>query len=326
MTFIGCLSGLPCWHLCLAPTGITRIRLLSVDCGSLRQSGPRPDPRLLHQAALEALTRSARTDSPCRTGRKQISGDDRRRRVGGGGGVFKERRGRLVLGLGLIQVSSVELRVIMNSARRCPTLAQSSSASSGRRRPAPEQRNSIGRPLSREAAPSVARKWVYLVTLAMSLFDLQDVCIAIGSLATLDLPMVVDLIGIYGLKGPYCTLTMTNWFLQALSVIPRGSWRDVARRFTMIHWGLELHRAQELLLLEPPECLDLILQPVDLRVKASVILLWLLVPSFRGLHMGSDHLQLEQQRPLLLLPLGVQLLELPSDGHDEQHPVHKPPG
>ncbi|KZV54918.1 Cyclin-like F-box domain containing protein [Dorcoceras hygrometricum] len=54
----------------------------------------------------------------------------------------------------------------------------------------------------------------------MSLFDLQDVCIAIGSLATLDLPMVVDLIGIYGLKGPYSTLTTTDWFLQALSVIP----------------------------------------------------------------------------------------------------------
>ncbi|KZV13765.1 mechanosensitive ion channel protein 10-like [Dorcoceras hygrometricum] len=64
----------------------------------------------------------------------------------------------------------------------------------------------------------------------MSLFDLQDVRIAIGSIATLDLPMVVDLIGIYGLKGPYCTLTTTNWFLQALSVIPRGSWGDVARR------------------------------------------------------------------------------------------------
>ncbi|KZV44699.1 putative receptor-like protein kinase [Dorcoceras hygrometricum] len=64
----------------------------------------------------------------------------------------------------------------------------------------------------------------------MLLFVLQDVCIAIGSLATLDLPMVVDLIGIYGLKGPYCTLTTTNWFLQALSVIPRGSWGDVARR------------------------------------------------------------------------------------------------
>ncbi|KZV52556.1 hypothetical protein F511_26769 [Dorcoceras hygrometricum] len=49
--------------------------------------------------------------------------------------------------------------------------------------------------------------------------------------------MVVDLIGIYGLKGPYCTLTTTNWFLQALSVIPRGSWGDVARRFTMIRWA-----------------------------------------------------------------------------------------
>ncbi|KZV46617.1 hypothetical protein F511_39244 [Dorcoceras hygrometricum] len=77
---------------------------------------------------------------------------------------------------------------------------------------------------------SVLGKWVYLVTLAMSLFDLQDVCIAIGSLATLDLPMVVDQIGIYGLKGPYCTLTTTSWFLQALSVIPRRSWGDVARR------------------------------------------------------------------------------------------------
>ncbi|KZV54178.1 hypothetical protein F511_35539 [Dorcoceras hygrometricum] len=68
----------------------------------------------------------------------------------------------------------------------------------------------------------------------MSLFDLQDVCIAIGSLATLDLPMVVDLIGIYGLKGPCCTHDTTDWFLQALSVIPRGSWGDVARRFTMM--------------------------------------------------------------------------------------------
>ncbi|KZT76526.1 putative terpene synthase 3-like [Dorcoceras hygrometricum] len=71
----------------------------------------------------------------------------------------------------------------------------------------------------------------------MSLFDLQDICIAIGSLTTLDLPMVVDLIGIYVLKGPYCTLTMIDWFFQALSVIPRGSWGDVARRFTMIRWA-----------------------------------------------------------------------------------------
>ncbi|KZV13737.1 hypothetical protein F511_45097 [Dorcoceras hygrometricum] len=50
--------------------------------------------------------------------------------------------------------------------------------------------------------------------------------------------MVVDLIVIYGLKGPYRTLTTTNWFLQALSVIPRGSWGDVARRFTMIRWAV----------------------------------------------------------------------------------------
>ncbi|KZV44415.1 hypothetical protein F511_39528 [Dorcoceras hygrometricum] len=49
--------------------------------------------------------------------------------------------------------------------------------------------------------------------------------------------MIVDLIGIYVLKGPYCTLTMTDWFLQALSVIPRGSWGDVARRFTMVRWS-----------------------------------------------------------------------------------------
>ncbi|KZV54741.1 hypothetical protein F511_08058 [Dorcoceras hygrometricum] len=71
----------------------------------------------------------------------------------------------------------------------------------------------------------------------MSLFDLRDVCMVIGSLETLDLPMVVDLIGIFVLKGPYCTLTMTDWFLQALSVIPRGSRGDVARRFTMIRWA-----------------------------------------------------------------------------------------
>ncbi|KZV50577.1 hypothetical protein F511_25299 [Dorcoceras hygrometricum] len=69
------------------------------DCGSLRQSGPRQDPRLLRQAALEALTRSARTDSPRRTGRKQFSGDDRRRRTaGGGGGAWGGEEGRLFLG------------------------------------------------------------------------------------------------------------------------------------------------------------------------------------------------------------------------------------
>ncbi|KZV49288.1 ent-kaur-16-ene synthase, chloroplastic [Dorcoceras hygrometricum] len=57
--------------------------------------------------------------------------------------------------------------------------------------------------------------------------------------------MVVDLIGIYGMKGPYCTLTTTDWFLQALSVIPRGSWGDVARRFTMIRWAVLLVQPDE---------------------------------------------------------------------------------
>ncbi|KZV55645.1 hypothetical protein F511_22221 [Dorcoceras hygrometricum] len=63
---------------------------------------------------------------------------------------------------------------------------------------------------------------------------------AIESLTTLDLPMVVDSIGIYELKGPYYTLTMTDWFLQALSVIPTGSWGDVSRRFTMVRWALSV--------------------------------------------------------------------------------------
>ncbi|KZV26993.1 hypothetical protein F511_17359 [Dorcoceras hygrometricum] len=70
----------------------------SGDCGSLRQSGPRLDPRLLRQAALEALTRSARTDSPRRVGRKRISGDNgRRRTAGGGGGSWRGEEGRLAL-------------------------------------------------------------------------------------------------------------------------------------------------------------------------------------------------------------------------------------
>ncbi|KZV35432.1 hypothetical protein F511_34947 [Dorcoceras hygrometricum] len=59
------------------------------------------------------------------------------------------------------------------------------------------------------------------------------------------LPMVVDLIGIYGLKGPYCTLTTTNWFLQALSVIPRGSWGELLDALTMIRWASLLVQADE---------------------------------------------------------------------------------
>ncbi|KZV55664.1 hypothetical protein F511_19931 [Dorcoceras hygrometricum] len=40
------------------------------------------------QAALEALTRSERTDSPRRIGRKQVFGED----GGGGGGAWRRRR------------------------------------------------------------------------------------------------------------------------------------------------------------------------------------------------------------------------------------------
>ncbi|KZV52925.1 serine/threonine-protein phosphatase 7 long form [Dorcoceras hygrometricum] len=60
-------------------------------------------------------------------------------------------------------------------------------------------------------------KWFYLVANAMSQFDLQDVCMAIESLATLDLQMIIDSV-------------------KELSVIPRVSWGDVARRFIMIRW------------------------------------------------------------------------------------------
>ncbi|KZV50773.1 vacuolar-sorting receptor 6-like [Dorcoceras hygrometricum] len=53
--------------------------IIAVD---YRQSGPRPDPRLLRQAALEALTRSARTNTPRKTRPEQFPV----KLVGGGGG------------------------------------------------------------------------------------------------------------------------------------------------------------------------------------------------------------------------------------------------
>ncbi|KZV16925.1 hypothetical protein F511_30798 [Dorcoceras hygrometricum] len=62
------------------------------DCGSLRQSDPRPDPRLLRQAALEALTRSARTNTPRKTRPEQFPAKWRRRRAAHGGGVSWEGR------------------------------------------------------------------------------------------------------------------------------------------------------------------------------------------------------------------------------------------
>ncbi|KZV51478.1 hypothetical protein F511_06946 [Dorcoceras hygrometricum] len=64
-------------------------------CGRYRQSGPRPDTRLLCHPALEGVTRSARTDSPRRIGRKQFSGEE------GGGGLREERGWRPRVGIQL---------------------------------------------------------------------------------------------------------------------------------------------------------------------------------------------------------------------------------
>ncbi|KZV48275.1 hypothetical protein F511_42289 [Dorcoceras hygrometricum] len=69
-------------------------RHFTVDCGRLRQSGPRPEMGFLHQPALEGLTRSARTDSPRQDWPEQIpaargGAQGRRRRLleeGRGGG------------------------------------------------------------------------------------------------------------------------------------------------------------------------------------------------------------------------------------------------
>ncbi|KZV54189.1 hypothetical protein F511_29865 [Dorcoceras hygrometricum] len=70
-----------------------------------RQSGPRPEPRLLRQAALEALTNSTRTDSPRRIGRnefRRLEAAAAAAAQGGGGGVCREEGRRLAhLGLGL---------------------------------------------------------------------------------------------------------------------------------------------------------------------------------------------------------------------------------
>ncbi|KZV14477.1 hypothetical protein F511_42966 [Dorcoceras hygrometricum] len=66
------------------------------NCGRYRQSGPRPDKRLLRHPALEGMTRSARTDSPRRIGRKQFSGEEGGGgggAHGGGGGGLREDRG-----------------------------------------------------------------------------------------------------------------------------------------------------------------------------------------------------------------------------------------
>ncbi|KZV31430.1 Tau class glutathione S-transferase [Dorcoceras hygrometricum] len=80
---------LPCWHLCLAPTGITITRLFSVGYGRLRQSGPRPEMRLLlHRRIL--LVELARKDFPAK-----------RRRRKAAAAIEEGRGGYLLLGIQL---------------------------------------------------------------------------------------------------------------------------------------------------------------------------------------------------------------------------------
>ncbi|KZV28227.1 hypothetical protein F511_02097 [Dorcoceras hygrometricum] len=65
--------------------------LKCLHCGRYRQSGPRPDTRLLHHPALEGVTRSARTDSPRRIGRKQFSGEAAAAAAAAGGARRRRR-------------------------------------------------------------------------------------------------------------------------------------------------------------------------------------------------------------------------------------------
>ncbi|KZV53076.1 hypothetical protein F511_07931 [Dorcoceras hygrometricum] len=75
---------LPCWRLGAWLRPVSRgNRHFTVGGGRLRQSGPRPEGRLLRQLALEGLKRSARTDSPRKIGRNKFQ-RGRRRRGGGG--------------------------------------------------------------------------------------------------------------------------------------------------------------------------------------------------------------------------------------------------
>ncbi|KZV48131.1 hypothetical protein F511_21140 [Dorcoceras hygrometricum] len=75
-------------------------RHFTIGGGRLRQSGPRPEGRLLRQPALEGLTRSTRTETPRKVGRNKFrreaaaaaqgGGDDLREE---GGGAFRARYG-----------------------------------------------------------------------------------------------------------------------------------------------------------------------------------------------------------------------------------------
>ncbi|KZV32509.1 small conductance mechanosensitive ion channel family [Dorcoceras hygrometricum] len=84
-------------------------RNFTVGGGRLRQSGPRPEARLLRQPALEGLKRSARTDSPRQVGRNKFRRERRRRKAAAASFERGEGGGHLELGLGFNVVCSVLL-------------------------------------------------------------------------------------------------------------------------------------------------------------------------------------------------------------------------
>ncbi|KZV34283.1 hypothetical protein F511_27305 [Dorcoceras hygrometricum] len=103
MTFIGRLDFYLAGNSCLAPTSFSRKRHFTVHCDRLRQSGPRPDTRLLRQPALEGLTRSARMDSPRQVCQKKFRRLEAAAAAALGAGGFREEGGGgHLLGLGLI--------------------------------------------------------------------------------------------------------------------------------------------------------------------------------------------------------------------------------
>ncbi|KZV39900.1 hypothetical protein F511_04540 [Dorcoceras hygrometricum] len=73
-------------------------RHFTVGGGRLRQSGPRPEGRLLRQPALEGLTRLAWTDSPRQVGRNKFRREKRRRRILRRGGAAATRAFRVRYG------------------------------------------------------------------------------------------------------------------------------------------------------------------------------------------------------------------------------------
>ncbi|KZV32061.1 hypothetical protein F511_28801 [Dorcoceras hygrometricum] len=131
----------------------------------------------------------------------------------------------------------------------------------------------------------------------MSLFDLQDVCIAIGSIATLDLPMVIDLIGIYGLKGPYSLIASecipadcSTAVRSAVGFLSHNTSRNSWFTFIAIAGKRCSRLVVQTLVLKPGEmmCLRLVVQLVRSCWFFSLRLVHLLLSAPTGLLAPTD--------------------------------------